>query len=107
MELNKCCLYMQRITIPEIKQHPWFLKNLPKELIDAEKQSSSTKHEPDPEQQLQSVEDIMRIIQEAKIPGETPKPETQSSNVGSIDTDDLEGDLESEIDNSGDFVVRV
>ncbi|CAI9095572.1 OLC1v1031560C1 [Oldenlandia corymbosa var. corymbosa] len=97
----------KRITIPEIKQHPWFLKNLPKELVDAEKQGSSTKQEPDPEQQLQSVEDIMRIIQEAKIPGEAPKPETQNSIVGSIDTDDLEGDLESEIDNSGDFVVRV
>ena len=23
---------VQRITLPEIRQHPWFLKNLPKEL---------------------------------------------------------------------------
>ncbi|XP_027182709.1 serine/threonine-protein kinase SAPK3-like [Coffea eugenioides] len=82
----------KRITIPEIKQHPWFLKNLPKELIEVEKAKNK---EPDKSQ----VEEIMRIVQEAKIPGASAAQTT----AGSIDPDDLE----SEIDNSGDFGVRV
>ncbi|KAL3499748.1 hypothetical protein ACH5RR_038841 [Cinchona calisaya] len=93
----------KRITIPEIKQHTWFLKNLPKELIEVEKANSK---EPEPDEQLQSVEEIMRIIQEAKVPGEGNKSEAQTT-AGSIDPDNLEGDLESEIDNSGEFVLPV
>lgn len=93
----------KRITIPEIKKHPWFLKNLPKELIEVEKAKNK---EPDPDQQLQSVEEIMRIIQEAKVPGEGTKTEAQTA-AGSTDPDDLEADLESEIHNSGDFGIRV
>ncbi|XP_071919911.1 serine/threonine-protein kinase SAPK3-like isoform X1 [Coffea arabica] len=89
----------KRITIPEIKQHPWFLKNLPKELIEVEKAKNK---EPDPHQQLQRVEEITRIVQEAKIPGDGTKSAAQTT-AGSIDPDDLE----SEIDNSGDFGVRV
>lgn len=93
--------FMQRITIPEIKKHPWFLKNLPKDLIDVEKACS--KEEPDPDQQQQSVEEIMRIIQEANVPGETSKTETQKT-LHSEDPDDTE-DLESEIDHSCDFLA--
>ena len=28
---------LKRITIPEIKKHPWFLKNLPREISEREK----------------------------------------------------------------------
>ena len=53
--------YWQRITIREIKNHPWFLKNLPKDLTDAaqeiERASSYA---------LQSVGEIMKIVEEAK-----------------------------------------
>ncbi|NP_001312234.1 serine/threonine-protein kinase SAPK3-like [Nicotiana tabacum] len=92
----------KRITIPEIKKHPWFLKNLPKDLMDGE----HSKYEEASEQLQQSVEEIMRIIQEAKIPGEVSKPEGQAT-AGTAEPDDTEDDLESEIDSSNDFAVYV
>ncbi|KAK9275974.1 hypothetical protein L1049_023250 [Liquidambar formosana] len=91
----------KRITLPEIKKHPWFLKNMPKDLIDGEK---TNYEEASRDQPAQSVEEIMRIIQEAKTPGEGSKVGGQSGS-GSLDADDLEADLESEIDMSGDFVT--
>lgn len=58
------------------------------------------------EKSQQRVEDIMRIIQEAKTPGEGSKP-GQAPAGATIDPDDMEGDLESEIDNSDDFVAHI
>ncbi|KAL4341542.1 hypothetical protein GQ457_08G025870 [Hibiscus cannabinus] len=90
----------KRISIPEIKQHPWFLKNLPKELIEIEKTNFADSERDQPSQ---SVEEIMRIIQEAKTaPAEGAKVGGQAV-AGSSDPDDAEGDLESEINVSGDF----
>ncbi|KAE8677400.1 Serine/threonine-protein kinase SAPK1 [Hibiscus syriacus] len=94
----------KRISIPEIKQHPWFLKNLPKELVEIETKNFA---ESDRDQPSQSVEEIMRIIQEAKITtAEGPKVGEQAV-AGTSDPDDAEGDLESEIDVSGDFDATV
>ncbi|CAN4078096.1 unnamed protein product [Withania somnifera] len=92
----------KRITIPEIKKHPWFLKNLPKELMDGQ----HAKYEEASEQLQQSVEEIMKMIQEAKIPGEVSKPEGKDP-AGTTDQDDTEENLESEIDSSNDFAVYV
>ncbi|XVF13495.1 hypothetical protein REPUB_Repub08aG0212800 [Reevesia pubescens] len=89
----------KRITIPEIKRHPWFLKNLPKELVEIEKTNYA---ESERDQPSQSIEEIMRIIQEAKTPVEGAKVDEQSV-AGSSDPDDVEADLESEVDISGDF----
>ncbi|MCD7470736.1 hypothetical protein HAX54_010835, partial [Datura stramonium] len=91
----------KRITIPEIKKHPWFLKNLPKELMDSQR----AKYEEASEQLQQSVES-MKMIQEAKIPGEVSKPEGKDP-AGTTEKDDTEEDLESEIDSSNDFAVYV
>ncbi|CAH2057450.1 unnamed protein product, partial [Thlaspi arvense] len=91
----------KRITIPEIKRHPWFLKNLPKHLIEGEKTNYK---EADRGQPLQSVEEIMRLIQEAKTPGEGTTTEGKITAGGSLDTED---DLESEGGSSGDFVAPV
>lgn len=57
---------IKRITIPEIKQDPWFLKNLPEEIIEAEKKGYV---ETKMDQPSQNVEEIMRIIQEARVQG--------------------------------------
>ncbi|PSR93495.1 Serine/threonine-protein kinase [Actinidia chinensis var. chinensis] len=93
----------KRITISEIKQHPWFLKSMPKELIEGEKTNCE---EPNRAQPLQSVEEIMRIIQEAKTPGEGSKAEGQASaSTGCFDPDDTDIDLDYEVDNSGDYVT--
>ncbi|WCJ20768.1 Serine/threonine-protein kinase SRK2A [Euphorbia peplus] len=86
----------KRITIPEIKQHPWFLKNLPKELIEIEKKKNAE------DEPSQSEEEIMRIIAEAKIPGEGGKMSEQG--IGSTSDDIDDADLESEIDVSADFM---
>lgn len=91
----------KRITIPEIKQHPWFLRNLPKEIIEIEKTNYVGS---DRDQSSQSVEEIMCIIQEAKTPGEGGKISDQ---VVAGTSDDLDADLESEIDVSGDVVYAV
>ncbi|XP_021892839.1 serine/threonine-protein kinase SAPK1-like [Carica papaya] len=88
----------QRITIPEIKQHPWFLKNLPKEIVEIEK----TKYkEKEGDGACQSVEEIMHIIQDAGIPGKEGK--TGGGGGGESDTDDLE----SEVDVSGDYLPNL
>ncbi|KAF9602163.1 hypothetical protein IFM89_025436 [Coptis chinensis] len=45
----------KRITLPEVKKHPWFLKNLPKEL-----EVDKTNYEgTNSDQHLQSVEEVM------------------------------------------------
>lgn len=77
---------------------------MPKELIEGEKTNYK---ESSNDQPLQSVEEIMRIIQEAMTPGEGSKSGGQAAVGGSLDPDDLEFDVESEIDLSGDFVNHV
>ncbi|KAK2446958.1 serine/threonine-protein kinase SRK2E [Trifolium repens] len=54
----------RRITIKEIKSHPWFLKNLPRELTEMAQAVYYRKE--NPTYSLQSVEDIMNIVEEAK-----------------------------------------
>jgi serine/threonine-protein kinase SRK2 len=63
----KLVLFLKRITIPEIKQHPWFLKNLPRDILEREKASFKDK---EPVAPTQSVDEILRIVQEAKTPGD-------------------------------------
>ncbi|KAF8027322.1 hypothetical protein BT93_E0278 [Corymbia citriodora subsp. variegata] len=87
----------ERITLPEVKQHPWFLKNLPKELIEVEKSN----YESERDQPIQSEEETMQIIQEAR----TLEQGQKAGGLGAAsepDPDD-ETDLESEIDVSCDF----
>lgn len=62
----------RRISIKEIKSHPWFLKNLPRELTEAA-QAIYYKRD-NPSFSLQSVEDIMKIVGEAR----TPPPSSRS-----------------------------
>lgn len=57
---------MQRITIKEIKNHPWFLKNLPRELTESARESYYQKD--DQSFSLQTVDEIMKIVGEARNP---------------------------------------
>ncbi|XP_050372270.1 serine/threonine-protein kinase SRK2A-like [Argentina anserina] len=54
----------RRITIEEIKKHPWFLKNLPRGLT--KEAQTILYREENQTSSLQSVEEIMKIVQEAK-----------------------------------------
>lgn len=86
---------MQRITIKEIKSHPWFLKNLPRELTEAAQVIYYRKE--NPAFSLQSVDDIMRIVEEAKNP---PPVSRSIGGFGWGEEDDVkeEDDLEDEVD---------
>lgn len=99
---------MQRITIPEIKNHPWFLKNLPIEMTDDYQQSMQLA---DMNSSEQSLEEVMAIIQEARKPGEAMKLAGQVSCLGSMDMDlddiDLDDIDDIDIENSGDFVCAM
>lgn len=92
----------QRITMAEIKQHKWFLKNLPENLMDEDKMMTNQFEEPD--QPMQSVDVIMQIISEATIPP-----------VGLYDLDMMDDDLddfdsdpdELDIDSSGEVIYAI
>ncbi|EXB75366.1 Serine/threonine-protein kinase SAPK2 [Morus notabilis] len=80
----------KRITIPEIKTHPWFLKNLPIELMEGGSYQSNDVNNP-----LQSIEEASSIIREARQTLEVPK--LGGSYIGgSMDLDDLDVDADIE-----------
>jgi serine/threonine-protein kinase SRK2 len=98
---------MQRITIPEIKSHPWFLKNLPIDMTDEYQQKMKLA---DLNTTEQSLEEAMVIIQEAgklgdplKVAGQVPCP-SGSMDLVDIDFDDID---DIDIENSGDFVCAM
>ncbi|KAL4331999.1 hypothetical protein GQ457_07G023740 [Hibiscus cannabinus] len=89
----------KRISIPEIRSHPWFLKNLPIELNEGGSWESYDVNNPS-----QSLEEVECIIREAMKSTEVPR-------VGGLflagsmelDDDDLDADFE-DVETSGDFV---
>ncbi|KAM3709661.1 hypothetical protein ACB098_02G190600 [Castanea mollissima] len=93
----------KRISIPEIKNHPWFLKNMPVESMDENDGDWQNDKEND---SSQSIEEIQSIIQEARKLAEGPK--FDGSFIGGsleLDLDDLDADFDmDDIETSGDFV---
>lgn len=56
------------------------------------------------DQPSQTVEEIMRIVQEARTPGLKSKGGEQAGGGGSLDGEDVEADEEEyEVDASGDY----
>ncbi|OIV93265.1 hypothetical protein TanjilG_23106 [Lupinus angustifolius] len=100
---------IHRITIPEIRNHEWFLKNLPADLVDGNAMNNQLE---EPDQPTQSMEAIMQIISEATI----PEAGAQSHNQyltgcldidEDMDDDDLESDPDLDIDSSGEIVYAI
>ncbi|KAK1555146.1 hypothetical protein Q3G72_022472 [Acer saccharum] len=87
----------KRITISEIKNHPWFLRNLPVEMMEGGSWQSNDVNNPS-----QSLEEVMSIIQEASKPGLASRVEGNLLG-SSMDLDDLDADIE-DVETSGDFV---
>nr|VDD07912.1 unnamed protein product [Brassica rapa] len=79
-----------RITIAEIKKHPWFMKNLPRELTETAQAAYFRKE--NPTFSLQTAEEIMKIVDDAK----TPPPVSRS--IGGFGWGDEEGKEEEEVD---------
>ncbi|GLJ46954.1 hypothetical protein SUGI_0990850 [Cryptomeria japonica] len=97
----------KRITLPEIWNHPWFLKDLPRELLEG---AEAGYQYDDPLHPLQSEEEIMKILAEARIPGEATKSEEQALVGGLPNSEDMdaEGDAEDDdVESSGDFVCAL
>ncbi|KAL8156265.1 hypothetical protein AgCh_001385 [Apium graveolens] len=97
----------KRITMDEIKNHEWFLKNLPADLIDENKLDQYK----EPEQPMQSVDEIMQIIAEATIPAAGGNNLNQYL-TGSLDMDDdmdedLESDPDLDLESSGEIVYAM
>lgn len=65
---------IKRITISEIKKHPWFLKNLPRELTETAQSVYYKRDNSAPTYSLQSVDDIMKIVKEARNPPPSTTP---------------------------------
>ncbi|KAH6761766.1 sucrose nonfermenting protein kinase 2.3 [Perilla frutescens var. hirtella] len=82
----------QRISIPEIKNHPWFLRNLPADLMDESNQFE------EPDMPMQSLETIMQIISEATI----PPAGLYNLDMMDDDMEDLDSDPDLDIDSSGE-----
>ncbi|XP_052308850.1 serine/threonine-protein kinase SAPK2-like isoform X2 [Populus trichocarpa] len=94
----------KRITIPEIKGHPWFLKNLPVELTEEEDGSLQID---DAKEESQRIEEILAMIQEARKPAEGHRIGGQVFG-GSMDPDDIDADADiDDIETSGDFVCAL
>ncbi|XP_042974580.1 serine/threonine-protein kinase SRK2I-like isoform X1 [Carya illinoinensis] len=100
-----------RITITEIKNHEWFLKNLPADLMD-ERTMGNQFQEAD--QPMQSIDVIMHLIAEATIPAVgTRNLDQYLIDNPDLDDDmvDLESDLgsdsELDIDSSGEIVYAL
>lgn len=95
----------QRITIPEIKKHPWFLKNLPIEFMEGEEASLEMINADD--YSTQSIEEALAVIQEATNTSDCLKTDglmfEESMDLDDIDTDE---DID-EVETSGDFVCAL
>lgn len=92
----------KRITMPGIRQHDWFLRNLPADLL-AENDPSYQYN--DPAHPPQSIEEIMRILQEARQVGVGPAIGHYLGDKGVEEDEDMEGD--EELESSGEFVCAM
>ncbi|XP_047310278.1 serine/threonine-protein kinase SRK2I-like isoform X2 [Impatiens glandulifera] len=86
----------QRISIAEIKNHEWFLMNLPADLMD---ENMTSREYQEPDQPMQSPETIMQIITEATV----PPPGLYNLDTDE-DMDDMDSDPELDIDSSGEVI---
>ncbi|XP_028067730.1 serine/threonine-protein kinase SAPK1-like isoform X3 [Camellia sinensis] len=97
-----------RITIPEIKRHAWFLKDLPIEFMEGEEASLKMNSA---DNECQSVEEVLGVIQEASKPTELAKGGGGNYvGGGSMDLDDMDDDDDTDLDDietSGDFVCAL
>ncbi|XP_047062967.1 serine/threonine-protein kinase SAPK7 [Lolium rigidum] len=77
----------KRITMREIRNHPWFLKNLPRELTEAAQAMYYKRDNSAPTYSVQTVEEIMKIVQEAQKP---PPSTTPVAGFGWVEEDEQE-----------------
>ncbi|KAK3166088.1 hypothetical protein QOZ80_1AG0041300 [Eleusine coracana subsp. coracana] len=96
----------KRITMKEIKSHPWFLKNLPRELTETAQAMYYRRDNRVPSYSDQRSEEIMKIVQEARTMPKSSRSGYESSYEA---TDDEENKEEEHIpgENNGKYDRRV
>ncbi|EYU39397.1 hypothetical protein ABFS82_11G089800 [Erythranthe guttata] len=94
----------QRITIPEITNHAWFLKNLPGDLM-IDRTMGNQYEESD--QPVQSLEVIMQIMSEATIPPVGMYTLDKMYDDMDDDMDDLDSDPDLDVDSSGEVIYAM
>lgn len=104
----------QRITIREIRNHPWFLKNLPRELTETAQAVYYKRDNTAPTYSLQSVEEIMKIVTEARTPPPSTTPvagfgwtEDEERDDGGGKQGNEEQEAEDEEDSEDEYDKRV
>ncbi|KAM7252007.1 hypothetical protein ACFE04_023890 [Oxalis oulophora] len=96
-----------RITMCEIKNHPWFLMNLPADLMDVNTMSSQYE---EPDQPMQNLDTIMQIIAEATVPaiGTHSLNQFMADNLDmDDDMDDFDLESELDVDSSGEIIYAM
>ncbi|GFQ06407.1 serine/threonine-protein kinase srk2i [Phtheirospermum japonicum] len=88
----------QRITMSEIRNHVWFLQNLPADLMD---ERGNQFEEPD--QPMQNLEVIMQIISEATI----PPAGVRTVDMMDDDMEDIDSDPDIDVDSSGEVIYAM
>lgn len=91
----------------EIRNHEWFLRNLPADLM----VDNGTNQFEEPDQPQQSIDEIMQIITEATVPA-AGMSSLNHYLTGSLELDDemdedLESDPELDMDSSGEIVYAM
>lgn len=81
---------MRRITMKEIKSHPWFLKNLPRELTETAQAMYYRRDNTVPSFSDQTSEEIMKIVQEARTMPKSSRSGYGWSDDGSDDEEEKE-----------------
>ncbi|XP_038722793.1 serine/threonine-protein kinase SRK2I isoform X2 [Tripterygium wilfordii] len=92
-----------RITMPEIKNHVWFLRNLPADLMDEYMMGN---HFQEPDQPMQSIDLIMQIVAEATIPAAGTHALDHYLDMDD-DMDDFDSESELDVDSSGEIVYAL
>ncbi|KAK3025934.1 hypothetical protein RJ639_040850 [Escallonia herrerae] len=88
----------KRITIAEIRKHPWYLKNLPIEFMERGSTQSDDINNPS-----QSIEEVLSLIQQARTSSEVLEIGAHSIG-GSMDFDYMDDTDIEDVETSGEFV---
>ncbi|KAK4337819.1 hypothetical protein RND71_042306 [Anisodus tanguticus] len=95
----------RRITIKEIKTHPWFLKNLPRELTEAAQLAYYRKE--NPTFSLQTAEEIVKIVEDAKTPAPASRSVGGFGWVGEKEDGENEEELEENEEEKDEYEKQV
>ncbi|KAL9225526.1 hypothetical protein vseg_001436 [Gypsophila vaccaria] len=97
---------LRRISLREIKSHPWFLKNLPKELTEPAQAMYYQRNNPT-FANLQTAEEIMKIVDEARNPPPVSRPVPGWDDVENEEGDDEDVEEEEDEDEYDKTVKQV